>query len=84
MGHKHIRFINACEKHLKKENGVETTTGFLSKVTNYKGEPYGFPPSVDQLAQLLSRDKRFKRVDVASIPHHKGSYDVIVRGLSNA
>ena len=85
MGHKHVRFINACEKFLKEENGVETTSGLLSKVTNYKGEPYGFPPSVDQLAQLRSRDKRFKRVDIAKVPDNKnGTYDVIVWGLSSA
>ena len=84
MGHKHVRFINACEKFLKEENGVETTDGLLNKVTNYKGEPYGFPPSTNQLAQLLTRDPRFKQVDVTSIPHHKGNYDVILWGLADA
>ena len=85
MGHKHVRFINACEKFLKKENGVETTDGLLNKVTNYKGEPYGFPPSMNQLAQLLTRDPRFKQVDTAYIPDNKnGTYEVIVWGLTNA
>ena len=85
MGHKHVRFINACEKFLKKENGVETTNGLLNKVTNYRGEPYGFPPSANQLAQLLTRDPRFRQVDTTDIPDNKnGTYEVIVWGLTNA
>ena len=84
MAHKHIRFINACEKYLREENDVETTEGFLNSIKNYKGLPYTNTPTTDQLAQLLTRDKRFKQVDVASIPHHKGKYDVILWGLVDA
>ena len=68
MGHKHVRFINACEKFLKKENGVETTNGLLSKVTNYKERTIWIPSISNQLAQLLTRDKRFKQVDIAKVP----------------
>ena len=82
--HKHTRFINACVKYLGEENDVETTEGLIQNVTNYKGQPYINTPSPNQLAQLLTRDSRFKQVDVASIPHHKGNYDVTLWGLVNA
>ena len=82
--HKHTRFVNACVKYLQKENAVESTTGFLENIRNYKGERYVNAPSPNELAQLLARDVRFKQVDTdyhESLINNKTNYEITIWGL---
>lgn len=60
--HKHRRFIDACVKYLKEEGATETTIGLLDKVKTNAGGEYQHKPTVNQLAQLLTRDERIKQV----------------------
>lgn len=79
--HKHTRFVNACVKYLQEENGVESTIGFIENVRNYKGERYVNAPSANELAQLLSRDIRFKQIDSQSNGIGRAVYQITIWGL---
>ena len=79
-----MSFVGYWRKDLQKENAVESTTGFLENIRNYKGERYVNAPSPNELAQLLARDVRFKQVDTdyhESLINNKTNYEITIWGL---